>query len=202
MRLANLCDIHLGVTLERRPDPPASGPCAAIIQLRDIVGDQLDLGRLDQVSAQGPLSVAQERHTVRPGDVIFRSRGQQTLAALAHGGVNASAFAVAPVLILRPRCGMVTPEYLVWWINLASTQRHLDRDAQGSALRMIPRSAFENLELDPPTLEIQRSITAINALAKSESKLTQLLASKRLDLINQYLGQMGQQQISPPRSNP
>ncbi|MCA3757320.1 MAG: restriction endonuclease subunit S [Phenylobacterium sp.] len=202
MRLADLCQIHLGVTLERRPDPPTAEPAAKIVQLRDIVDDRLDLRRLDQVSAQGPLSVAHERHTVRPGDVVFRSRGQQTTAAIADGDANASAIAVAPVLILRPGGGIVTPEYLVWSLNLASTQRRLDRDAQGSALRMIPRAALENLELDIPTLETQQAITAASALGEREAELGQLLAAKRLDLINRYLRQMARQPMPPLRSTP
>lgn len=202
MRLADLCHIHLGVTLERRPDPPTAGPATRIIQLRDIVDGRLDLHRLDQVSSQGPLSVAHERHTVRPGDVIFRSRGQKTIAAMALGDANASAIAVAPVLILRPRRGMVTPEYLVWWLNLASTQRHLDRDAQGSALRMIPRAALESLQLDTPALATQQAITAVDALAHRETELVQLLATKRADLINQYLTQTARQAMPPLRSNP
>ncbi len=97
---------------------------------------------------------------------------------------------------------MVTPEYLVWWLNLASTQRRLDRDAQGSALRMIPRAALENLDLETPTLQIQGAITTINALAQREAELAKLLASKRLDLINQYLGQAARPLMTHLRSNP
>src|SRR5712671_3645249 len=52
--------------------------------------------------------------------------------------------------ILRPNADRVDPEYLAWFINQPTTQACLERLQRGSHIKIIPKSAFEELEVVLP----------------------------------------------------
>ena len=183
MRLADACTIHTGYTARGRLEPTATGGVLAI-QLRDISPDGLvDPERLTRVQLDG----LAERYFVRTGDVVFRSRGERNTASALDERLQEPALAVLPLMVLRPRRDVVTPEYLAWAINQPPAQRHFDSAARGTNIRMIPRSSLDDLELDVPDIELQEKIVVVDALAERERELTQLAADTRRKMISLLL---------------
>ena len=183
MRLADACTIHTGYTARGRLEPAAAGGVLAI-QLRDISPEGIvDPERLTRVQLDG----LAERYFVRTGDVVFRSRGERNTASALDERLKEPALAVLPLMVLRPKRDVVTPEYLAWAINQPPAQRHFDSAARGTNIRMIPRSSLDDLELDVPDIETQGKIVVVDALAERERELTQLAADTRRKMISLLL---------------
>lgn len=183
MHLADACTIHTGYTARGRLEPTADGGVLAI-QLRDISPDGLvDPERLTRVQ----LEDLADRYFVRAGDVVFRSRGERNTACALDERLLEPALAVLPLMVLRPKRDVVTPEYLAWAINQPPAQRHFDVAARGTNIRMIPRSSLDDLELNVPDIETQEKIVAVNALAERERELSQLGAETRRKMMSLIL---------------
>ena len=183
MRLADACTIHTGYTARGRLEPTATGGVLAI-QLRDISPDGfIDPERLARVQLDG----LADRYFVRTGDVVFRSRGERNTASALNERLQEPALAVLPLMVLRPKRDVVTPEYLAWAINQPPAQRHFDVAARGTNIRMIPRSSLDDLELDVPDIATQKKIVAVDALAERERELSQLAAEARRRMMSLIL---------------
>jgi hypothetical protein len=183
MRLADACTIHTGYTARGRLEATATGGVLAI-QLRDVSPDGLvDPERLARVQLEN----LADRYFVRAGDVVFRSRGERNTASALDGRLQEPALAVLPLMVLRPKRDVVTPEYLAWAMNQPPAQRHFDVVARGTNIRMIPRSSLDDLELDVPGIEVQERIVAVNVLAERERELSQLAAETRRKMMSLIL---------------
>jgi restriction endonuclease S subunit len=128
-----------------------------------------------------------DRYLVRAGDVIFRSRGERTIAAAVDSSFRETALAVSPLMILRPDTRLVSPAYLAWAINQAPVQRLFDEEAQGTNLRMVSRSTLEKVTIPIPDHEMQARILAIDALAERERQLSHQINQKHYDLTHRIL---------------
>jgi len=172
--VADLCHIQLGHNPRGRLQPSnASGRLA--VQLRDFDAD----GRVVATALHRyALQDAPDRYLIQTGDVLFRSRGDNTTAAVVEG-LDEPAVAILPLVILRPRTTALEPRYLTWAINQPRAQRHFDVGAQGQSLRMISRACLEALEVDLPDLATQRAVVALDALSRAEARLATRLAELR-----------------------
>ena len=185
MTLSAACSIHTGFTARGRLEAAERGG-VPVIQLRDIsVEGGIDVRKLTRVQFDGVL----DRHFVRAGDVVFRSRGDRNTATALDEQLKEPAVAILPIMILRPKPGIVTPEYLAWAINQPAAQRQFDAFACGSKMRMVPRSSLEHLELDVPDIETQKRIVETDALAALERTLAILAAEKRRKMTSLILGE-------------
>jgi hypothetical protein len=178
-RLADLCEVQTGYTVRSGLRETKAGGVPAI-QLRDLRGEnELDPTGLP-LYGLGP---SFDRYWARPGDVLFRSRGDRNTAVLITGTAKAGAIAVLPLIILRSDRQRVEPAYLTWFINQPETQRYFDKCAQlGTTMRLIPKNCLDELEVAVPDLATQRLIVEIDALARRERDLTHQLADKRQKL--------------------
>ena len=186
LRLRDACSIQVGYTARRRLVPVANGGIAAI-RLQDVQpGSQVAPGQLVRVVADR----LSDKHLVKVGDVVFRSRSDHNTAAALGDEFDEPALALLPLFILRPRCSIILPEFLAWAINQPTAQRHFDRVARGTNMRMISRSGLSGLEIDIPGRETQRRIVAVDALARRERILSIRAAERRRRLIARLLGDL------------
>jgi len=174
--LAQMCTIQIGHTVRGRLEAEAKG--VAAIQLRDtrpeggMAGGGIGRYRMDPVP---------DRYWVRPGDVLFRSRGDKNTAT-ALGPEFPPAVAVMPLVILRPNPNTVDATYLAWWINQPAAQRHFDECAQGQNIRMIPIGCLSALKIAVPDIATQRTIAEVDRLSDHEYDLSTRLATRRRQL--------------------
>jgi hypothetical protein len=176
--LASICQIQSGYTARNRLEPVVEGGVPAI-QLRDLNGEE-DYDPAGAVLY--PLAPSFERYWAGPGDVLFRSRGERNTAVVIAPDSNAAAIAILPLIVLRPNKNLVDSRYLAWAINHSITQRYLDKCALGTNIRMIPKAALDELEVELPDLETQRLITSIDTLARREHQLAHELADRNFEL--------------------
>ena len=192
-RVTDLCHVQFGYNPLGRLQP-AGGSGRLAVQLRDFDGD----GRLDGTALHHyALPDVPERYLVQTGDVLFRSRGDHTTAAIVEG-LNEPTVVILPLVILRPRTAALDPRFLAWAINQPAAQRHLDAGAQGQNLRMIPRPCLESLPVDLPDRRTQAAIVVADALAAEEARLAARLASLKRQRITACLADAARRHAMEP----
>jgi hypothetical protein len=176
--LSALCEVQTGYTARRRLEPVTKGGARAI-QLGDLHGnEEIDPARCRLYLLEGSL----DRYQAKPGDLLFRSRGERNTAVVISPTSTMAAVAVLPLMVLRPNRDLVDPRYLAWFINHPGTQRYFDECARGTSLRMIPKTDLDNLEVELPNLATQKLIVEIDILARREHALAHQLADRKLQL--------------------
>lgn len=109
------------------------------------------------------------RYEVRPGDLLFMSRGTRNLA-WEIGRVPEPSLAPVSFYILRPGTD-VLPGYLVWYLNHPGTQAAIGQFRTGAGTPIVQRAAFAELSVTLPPLEVQRTIAALDGLMAAEREL-------------------------------
>lgn len=123
------------------------------------------------------------RYQVDQGNVLFLYRGQRPLAITVSEHIPET-IASYYFYILRLHLECVLPEYLAWFINQPSAQAYLESHQLGSHIKMIPKSAFENMEIVLPSLAIQRLIVDLEKLRQKEEYSMARLVKARKTLVN------------------
>ena len=131
-----------------------------------------------------------------PGDVLFRSRSEANTASVLDDRFCEPALAMLPLYILRPRQRVVLPEFVAWAINQPGAQRHFDRFARGTNMRMIPREVLTDLEVTLTGLDVQRRVVALDALARRERTLSIRAAEERRRLYTRILEDIATEPVS------
>lgn len=183
-QLREVADVQLGITL-RGADASRHDPAGThqLVRIGDLSEDgslritEPNLIRLDEVTAH--------RSGLRVGEVLLAARGTRMTAAIFEGGLPA--VAGSQFLVIRPHSGVILPAYLRWFLNLSSTQEHLNTQARGSYVRSLPSSALGDLELPLPPLPRQRAISELHELRLREKHLMETLASRRAILVDRAI---------------
>lgn len=185
--LKQIASVHIGYSFRSRLEASGAGT-VAVIQMKDLTDDNLvDCRGLALVEAEHP----KDHHIVRPGDLVFRSRGLLTTSAILRDDPGV-AIVSAPLLRIRVKGKTVLPEYLNWFLSQAPAQSFLASRAIGTAQKMITKEALESLEVDIPSIQRQRMITELAVLAAEEHALLNKLATKRGQYISTILMKLAQ----------
>lgn len=186
-RLKDIALIQTGYSFRSRLESMGKG-AVSVIQMKDLSAEN----RVDCSSLAGiNLEKLKTHHLVKPGDLVFRSRGQLTTSAILLDDPGESVVA-APLIWIRLKDKSVMPEYLNWYINQSDAQSYLASQAKGTAQKMISKQALENLDVFILPLERQKVIVEMAFLAEKEQQLMKMLAEKRYKYISAHLIRMTQ----------
>jgi hypothetical protein len=185
--LKDIASIQMGYSFRARLDSLASG-AVAVIQMKDLTDqNRVDCNALARIDMEKP----REHHLAKPGDLIFRSRGLASTAAILLDDPGIAVVA-APLLRVRVSDNVILPKYLNWFIRQAPAQAFLTSHAKGTAQKMISKETLEGLEVFVPPLERQRAIIEITALAEQERQILEKLATRRHQFISIHLIRLAQ----------
>jgi len=172
--------VQVGYSFRSRLEA-SKGGAVAVIQMKDLLDNNTvgcdELIRID-------MDKVKDHHLVRKGDLVFRSRGLVSNAAilLENPGM---AVVTAPLLRIRvTKPDRVLPEYLNWYLGQREAQVFLTSRAIGTAQKMISKEVLENLEVLLPSLEKQKKIVELVSLSAREQTLLSGLADKRKQYIS------------------
>jgi restriction endonuclease S subunit len=185
--LSKISSIQMGYSFRTGLDFMNRGDIA-VIQMKDLDEDQVDCDNLLYIE----IGNLKPHHLVKPGDLVFRSRGQLSTSAIIATDPGPAVVA-APLLRIRVKHDLVLPEYLNWYINQTPAQAFFESRARGSTQKIIGKEALENLEVDLPSLERQRTIAELAALAQKEQELMKRIFELGSLHIAKLLMQMAQE---------
>lgn len=164
----------------------SEGGGIAVIQMKDLL-DNNTVGCDGLVRIN--MEAMKEHHLAQRGDLVFRSRGSLTTAALLLEDPG-KAVVAAPLLRIRvTKKDLVLPEYLNWYISQRDAQIFLTSRAKGTVQKMISKQAIEDLEVALPSLEKQKNIVELAMLIAREKALLHKMADKREQYISTVLMQ-------------
>ena len=185
-KLKEISSVQMGYSFRSRLEASEGGG-VAVIQMKDLLDDNTvgcdGLVKID-------LDAVKEHHLAQKGDLVFRSRGHVTTAAVLLEDPG-KAVVAAPLLRIRvTRPDKVLPEYLNWYISQRDAQIFLTSRAKGTVQKMISKQAIEDLEVALPSLEKQKNIVELATLSAREQTLLQQLSDKREQYISTILMQL------------
>jgi len=184
-KLKEITSVQMGYSFRSRLEADEGGG-VAVIQMKDLLDD-------NTVGCDGLIRInmeaMKEHHLAQRGDLVFRSRGSLTTAAVLLKDPG-KAVVAAPLLRIRvTKKALVLPEYLNWYISQRDAQIFLTSRAKGTVQKMISKQAIEDLEVALPSLEKQKNILELATLLAREQTLLQQLSHKREQYISTILMQ-------------
>ncbi|HYS42706.1 MAG TPA: hypothetical protein VEM32_01890 [Geobacteraceae bacterium] len=187
INLGKIASIQTGYSFRSRLESMNTG-AIAVIQMKDLSSTNRvccdELVRLD-------MEIPKIHHLVKPGDLIFRSRGLTTSSALLADDPGAAVLA-APLLRIRVTSKRILPEYLNWFISQLPAQSYFASCAEGTSLKMISKQSLENLDVFVPSVARQRLIVEVTTLVEEEQRIMKVLAEKRSQYISTTLMRLAQ----------
>jgi len=187
IKLKNITDIQMGFAFRSRVEISPKGQLA-VLQMKDLLQDNTVADNLEKINA---ISM-KDHHLAQKGDLIFRTRGQVLASAIINHKIDKTVIS-APLLRIRiTNPAILIPEYLNWFISQPSAQRFLKSRQEGTNVGMINAAHLENLKINLPSIENQKSIIELDNLLKKETKLLRKLTEKRRQYISRVLIQIAQ----------
>lgn len=186
LKIKQLATVQMGYSFRSRLEASRGGE-VAVIQMKDLLQDNT-VGCKNLIKVE--MEIVKEHHLAQKGDLVFRSRGQITTAAilLEYPG---KAVVAAPLLRIRiTKPDKILPEYLNWYISQRDAQIFLTSRAKGTVQKMISKQTVEDMEIYLPTLEKQQHIVDLAKLSAQEQTILSTLSEKRDQYISTLLMQL------------
>lgn len=190
-KLKDFANVFVGYSFRTRIEVAENG-ATSVIQMKDLNEDNhvqtLDLMQVD-------ISEIKEKHRACKHDLIFRSRGNDTSAAILLEDID-NTLVAAPLLRIRiKKPKQVSPHYLNWYLSQKDAQIYFESFATGTAQKMISKTVLEELPVSIPSLSTQKQIVELDQLSRQEKRLTLQLLEKREQLISTILNRIIHQEI-------
>ena len=186
IKIKKVATVQMGYSFRSRLEA-VEGGAVSVIQMKDLLDDNtVDCDGLVRIN----MEAMKDHHLAQRGDLVFRSRGHVTTAAVLLEDPG-KAVVAAPLLRIRvTKPDKVLPEYLNWYISQRDAQIFLTSRAKGTVQKMISKQAIEDLEVALPSLEKQKAIVEVAVLSAREQALLHTLADKRDQYISTVLMQL------------
>jgi len=190
LKIKQLATVQMGYSFRSRLEASRVGE-VAVIQMKDLLQDNtVSCKKLVKIE----METVKEHHLAQKGDLVFRSRGQITTAAILLEDPG-KAVVAAPLFRIRiTNPDKILPEYLNWYISQRDAQIFLASRAKGTVQKMISKQAIENLEVYLPTLEQQKNIVELAKLSARERAILGTLSEKREQYISTVLMQFAKEE--------
>lgn len=182
--LKEIAEIFSGHTVRGRVESDPSGDVYAI-QLKDLAKHYSEITNFPhQIKSSG----VPKNQFLQKGDILFVSKGANNFALVFDK--DYPAIAISVFFVLRITDKKVDPYYLAWYINQEKAQGYLHTGKEGTMITNINKVTLENLEVEIPSKEKQKTITEINNLWGREIELTIQLNAKKNVLIKKQLNDL------------
>lgn len=178
VKIGDLVQIRAGYQTRGAVKARAGGS-HVLLQIRDFdeARSRIDVEGMVRVSP-GRINEAQVLHD---GDVVFLAKGAKNFAFVPRE-IPRPALVASYFFLVRPS-DEIDADYLAWFLNLDTTRAALARlVAPGSHMPVVRREYLEGLEVSLPSLERQRTIAAVDALAARRQHLLDELAETQRTL--------------------
>lgn len=176
--LCAIAEVSLGYPF-RTGIKATPGATTAVVQMRDTsCTDGIDWPSCVRTELPGK----REPDWLKPGDILFPTRGNLSCATLVDETIGDIQAVAAPhFFVLRLRKTSVLPAYVAWWLNQEPAQRHLEQQAQSSGIvRNVSRAVLDTIPIAIPPLPHQQQITELAQAMRREAQLLhQLMQSNQ-----------------------
>jgi hypothetical protein len=176
--LGTVSEVSTGYPFRKKIESEPDGDLV-VVQIKDLGGSE-GLGGAGAIVLRGR-GGEYDRYLLRPGDVLFQSRGSRHPAVVVEAGLRG--IAAMGLHVIRPDPTRTLPEYVAWWLNHPRSQaKFTDELARGSNVPFVAKADLEKFSVSIPPLRVQQQIVEIDALRARQEAL-----SRRIDILwNDY----------------
>ncbi|MGE0761276.1 MAG: restriction endonuclease subunit S [Pirellulaceae bacterium] len=179
MRLGEVAEIRGGLVAGTGANP-LSPEAIRALQVGDLASDgTIPWQTLRRAEPTGNW----KRSLIQEGDLLIPLRSTRVTAIVARG-VAEQTIAVGHWAIISTGPGLL-PEYLAWFLAHPSNAKQWRQAEVGSKLAFVPLSAVREMNIEVPSLEIQRRIANVEALHHRITELETQLAHARYQYVHQ-----------------
>ena len=173
--LKDIADIRTGYSFRAKLEPDLEGNIL-VVQLKELSDkNTIDISTAVKINMQN----VSENYLLQKGDLVFRSRGMDSTAAIMDISAD-NVILSAPFQRIRLRnTSKILPEYLLWYINSKDAQTYFSTNKTGTSVTMISTAVLADLPVIVPPVEIQKKIVEINTLSEREIELQEELIKKK-----------------------
>lgn len=157
--LSSLAQIHTAVVFRNQAPQEAPDGNVRALAIRDLVSAApLRWHELPRITVHAKYLA----HCLQPGDVVIPSRGDYYKAWL-YTGAAETVLPVGQLNVIRSSA-LLDAGYLVWYLNLKSTQARFSLMLTGTSIKALTKTSLVSLEIEIPDLERQRRIAELDQL--------------------------------------
>lgn len=181
MKLGRIADIQIGYQVKGRITSEPEGT-HFLIQTSNVTDDgEIVWG---DVTSFTPDRKAVDRYLLSDGDILFLAKGPRRTASLVRNA-KPGTIPVSTFYILRIRDDtVILPGFLVWVLNIAARDDIAALELRGTTMPFVKKESLENLDVDVPSLAIQRVVSELNWLVLREKQLVLELLEKRSQYVH------------------
>jgi hypothetical protein len=176
LRLQDIADIRVGATMRGKDASRKTEEAGlALLRISDLTPDgRIELGESPHMVGEDAIRT---QFRVRPDDILVANRGVRLTAAIVPPDLGA--FIGGQLFYVRVKRGNLSPRFIHWFLNLASTQQTLLSQMRGTYVQNLSIKSLKELEVPAPTPELQDKVVELARLASEEQALLQQIAEKR-----------------------
>ena len=183
MKLGEMANVRSGLVLSRKQARGSTGIRYPLLNLRSICSDgSIDRRQLDVFDAVEHLA---PEYVSRVDDVVVRMSSPYTAVLIDE--TSAGIVISSNFIIIHCNKSIVLPEYLFWLLNRPETKRAIYENTSSNMLGAVKAKFFTDFDVLPLSMEDQRKIAAMNALAIKETQLLHRLACEKERYYNQLI---------------
>ena len=175
MKLGEIASVRSGLVLSRKLARENPAQRYRLLNLRSITPEgYIDMNETDVFDAKETLP---GEYLSQVGDIVIRLSAPYTAVLIdeeSEGMVVSSNF-----VIVRTDPQELLPEFLYWLLNTSEVKHRMFENSSSNMLGAVKPKFFADYEITPLPIPEQQKIAAINALAKTESKLLRQLANAK-----------------------
>jgi len=153
------------------------------LQVKDFKSSYLANGELKPSIAD---SCKITKYTLVDNDLLFAAKGTSNFCAI-YNEVMGKAVASSAFFVIRIKKATVLHKYICWYINTPNILKKLQLNAVGSVIPSITKEMLADLEINIPSIAIQRKIIICSQLQEKEHVLRAQIAERTKQLIDLQL---------------
>ena len=127
-----------------------------------------------------------DKHWLKKGDLLFAAKGGSNYCIL-YEGAERSTIASSSFIIIRPITSDVLPEFLCCFLNTPSILGMLKSAAVGTGIQVIPQSVIGEIQLDIPSIEVQKLVVEMDQLRRESECIRSEINELKQSLQDQLL---------------
>lgn len=170
MKLSELCSLISGFQ-----GKTVQGNQYRQIKLKDVTRDgiikyeQLEEFNCDKVN---------DKYLLKKGDIILKAKSGDNTAALVDKDIK-NVVPASHFIIITVNANVISPEYLVAYLNSEYAQNYFKINAEGTALPIIKIKTLGELEIKVIDHEKQKEIADMYKLMKDEKQIMEQIMENR-----------------------
>lgn len=182
MKILDVCTLKSGFQ-----GKTSEGEAFKIIKLKDVTKDgvikyeELESFDTDKMN---------EKFKLKKGDIILKAKSGDNTAALIKEDIENVVAASHFIVITVNDDSVLSPEYLVAYLNSEYAQDYFKKHAEGTTLPIVKIKTLEELEIKELVMEKQLEVANMYKLIKEEKLTIEKLIENREKQFKAYLREL------------